>query len=190
MKNIGLACLRSLLGMAVVCVGYAPLVALAGVCPAVLDHQLNSIKGASANLCQYSGKVVLVVNTASNCGYTSQYEALQTVFDKYREQGLVVVGVPSNDFGKQEPGTNAEVAEFCERLFKVKFPMLEKASVSAPSANALHEALAKATGQRPKWNFHKYLISRDGKEVLSFASNVAPTAEVLDRALVRLLTAK
>ena len=159
-------------------------------CSPVLDHQLNSIKGGSANLCQYSGKVVLVVNTASQCGYTPQYEGLQKVYDKYREKGLVVVGVPSNDFGKQEPGSNAEVAEFCERLFKVKFPMLEKAGVTASNANPLHEALAKATGQRPKWNFHKYLISRDGQEVLSFGSNVAPTAEELDKSLIRLLAAK
>lgn len=159
-------------------------------CTAVLDHQLNNLNGDAANLCQYSGKVVLVVNTASQCGYTPQYEGLQKVYDKYREKGLVIVGVPSNDFGKQEPGSNAEVAEFCERLFKVKFPMLEKASVSAPTANPLHEALAKSTGQRPKWNFHKYLISRDGKEVLSFSSNVAPTSEELDKNLNRLLGAK
>jgi glutathione peroxidase len=162
----------------------------AATCPMVLDHQLNNIKGDAANLCQYSGKVVLVVNTASQCGYTPQYEGLQKVYDKYREQGLVIIGVPSNDFGKQEPGSNAEVAEFCERLFKVKFPMLEKASVTAPNANPLHEALAKSTGRRPKWNFHKYLVSRDGKEIVSFASNVAPTAEELDKTLVRLLAAK
>jgi glutathione peroxidase len=164
--------------------------ALSSTCTPVLDHQLNNLKGDAANLCQYSGKVVLVVNTASQCGYTPQYEGLQKVYDKYREKGLVIVGVPSNDFGKQEPGSNAEVAEFCERLFKVKFPMLEKASVSAPAANPLHEALAKSTGQRPKWNFHKYLISRDGKEVLSFPSNVAPTSEELDKNLNRLLSAK
>lgn len=162
----------------------------AAACPAVLDHQINNIKGDAANLCQYAGKVVLVVNTASKCGYTPQYEGLQKVYDKYRENGLVIIGVPSNDFGKQEPGSNAEVAEFCERLFKVKFPMLEKVSVSAPTANPLYEALAKSTGQRPKWNFHKYLISRDGKEILSFGSNVAPTADELDKNLNRLLNAK
>ena len=163
---------------------------MAASCATVLDHQLNNIKGESANLCQYSGKVVMVVNTASKCGYTPQYEGLQKVYDKYKDQGLVILGVPSNDFGKQEPGSNADVAEFCERLFKVKFPMLEKAVVTAPSANPLHEALAKASGQRPKWNFHKYIVSRDGKEVLSFGSNIAPTAEELDKALVRLLAAK
>ena len=159
-------------------------------CSPVLNHELNSLKGGGANLCQYTGKVVLVVNTASQCGYTPQYEGLQKVYDKYREKGLVIIGVPSNDFGKQEPGSNAEVAEFCERLFKVKFPMLEKAVVTAPNATPLYEALARATGQRPKWNFHKYLISRDGLEVLSFGSNVTPTAEELDKNLIRLLAAK
>ena len=144
------------------------------VCPALLDQRFKSLQGQPQNLCQYSGKVIVVVNTASYCGFTEQYKGLQAIYDKYKEQGLVVVGFPANDFGKQEPGSNAEVADFCERTYKVKFPMLEKTSVVEGHANPMHEALFKATGQRPKWNFHKYLIGRDGKSVQSFGSRVNP----------------
>ncbi len=143
-------------------------------CPALLDQRFKSLQGQPQNLCQYSGKVVVVVNTASYCGFTEQYKGLQAIYDKYKEKGLVVVGFPANDFGKQEPGSNAEVADFCERTYKVKFPMLEKTSVVEGQANPMHEALFKATGQRPKWNFHKYLIGRDGKSVQSFGSRVNP----------------
>jgi glutathione peroxidase len=143
-------------------------------CPALLNQNFDTIQGKKANLCQYTGKVLLVVNTASYCGFTKQYEGLQALYDKYQARGLVVIGFPANDFGKQEPGTNAEVADFCERTYKVKFPMMAKTSVIEGTANPLHEALAKATGQRPKWNFHKYLISRDGKPAGSFGSRVEP----------------
>ena len=143
-------------------------------CPALLDQKFKSLQGQPQHLCQYSGKVVLVVNTASYCGFTEQYKGLQAIYDKYKEKGLVVVGFPANDFGKQEPGSNAEVADFCELTYKVKFPMLEKTSVVVGRANPMYEALFKATGQRPKWNFHKYLIGRDGKSVQSFGSRVNP----------------
>jgi len=143
-------------------------------CPAILNQQFDTLQGKKTNLCQYAGKVMLVVNTASYCGFTQQYEGLQTLYEKFQARGLVVVGFPANDFGKQEPGSNAEVADFCERTYKVKFPMMAKSSVVEGSANPLHEALAKATGQRPKWNFHKYLIDRNGKAAGSFGSSVDP----------------
>jgi glutathione peroxidase len=156
-------------------------------CPALLDFRFDELRGGSRNLCDFAGKVVLVVNTASYCGFTKQYEGLQTIYDKYKDQGLVVVGFPANDFGKQEPGSNAEVADFCERTFRVRFPMMGKTSVVQGTANALHEALAQATGERPKWNFHKYLIGRDGKAAGSFGSRIEPTAAAMTMQIEALL---
>ena len=164
--------------------------AVTGNCPALLDHRFASLQGKPQDLCQYRGKVVLVVNTASYCGYTEQYKGLQALYDKYQKQGLVVLGFPANDFGKQEPGTNAEVADFCERTFKVRFPMIEKTSVVAGQANPVHEALFKATGDRPKWNFHKYLVARDGTKVKSFSSKVAPDSDAFVSEVEALLAGK
>jgi glutathione peroxidase len=161
-----------------------------GACPALLNHRFSSLQGKPQDLCQYTGKVVLVVNTASYCGFTEQYKGLQSLYDKYQSQGLVVVGFPANDFGKQEPGSDTEVADFCERTYKVKFPMIAKTSVIEGSANPLHEALFKATGQRPKWNFHKYLVARDGKTVQSFGSRVAPESTDLVGAIEKQLAEK
>jgi glutathione peroxidase len=160
------------------------------VCPALLNHRFSTLQGQPQDLCQYRGKVVLVVNTASYCGFTEQYKGLQSLYDKYKGQGLVVVGFPANDFGKQEPGSDTEVADFCERTYKVKFPMIAKTSVIEGSANPLHEALFKATGQRPKWNFHKYLVARDGKTVQSFGSRVAPESNDLVGAIEKQLAEK
>lgn len=159
-------------------------------CPPLLNQKFASLQGKPQDFCSYSGKVVVVVNTASYCGFTEQYKGLQTVYDKYKDKGLVVVGFPANDFGKQEPGSNAEVADFCERTYKVKFPMVEKTSVLAGQANPLHEALFKATGERPKWNFHKYLIARDGQAVQSFGSKVAPDSPEFVAQIEKLLAAK
>lgn len=146
----------------------------AAACPPLLDHRMATLKGEAADLCQYAGKVVLVVNTASYCGYTGQYQGLEALYQRYRERGLVVLGVPSNDFGAQEPGSNEQVAEFCERTYKVRFPMLEKSAVSGPQAAPLYRGLAAKTGQSPKWNFHKYLLDRDGQAAGSFPSAVTP----------------
>jgi glutathione peroxidase len=157
-------------------------------CTSLLNQKFEALQGGTRDMCEYAGKVVLVVNTASYCGYTKQYEGLQAIFDKYRERGLVVIGFPANDFGRQEPGSNAEVADFCERTYKVKFPMMAKTSVVEGTANPLHEALAKSTGQRPKWNFHKYLIGRDGKTVSSFGSRVEPESTELTTEIERLLS--
>jgi glutathione peroxidase len=132
------------------------------------------------DLCQYAGKVALVVNTASYCGFTTQYEGLEALYAKYQGKGLVVLGFPSNDFGKQEPGSSKEIADFCYNTYGVKFPMFSKTSVKGPQANSLHAALIKATGKAPEWNFHKYLIDRNGQVVRSYPSQVTPD----DKALV------
>lgn len=159
-------------------------------CSPLLDHRFQSLQGKPLDLCQYRGKVLLVVNTASYCGYTEQYKGLQALYDRYQDRGLVVLGFPANDFGKQEPGTNADVADFCERTYKVKFPMLEKTSVVGAQVNPVYEALFKATGERPKWNFHKYLVAVDGKTVKSFASSVAPESPQMQMEIDKLILAK
>lgn len=164
--------------------------AVKAACPSLLNHRFTSLQGVPQDLCQYAGKVVLVVNTASYCGYTPQYEGLQALQDKYGKDGFVVLGFPANDFGAQEPGSNAEVADFCERTYKVKFPMFAKSSVLEGQANPLHEQLFKATGQRPKWNFHKYVIARDGMHVASFGSKVTPQSAELSGEVERQLAVK
>lgn len=149
-------------------------------CPAILKQNFKRLQDdAPQDLCQYAGKVVLVVNTASYCGFTKQYEGLEKLYAKYGGRGLVVLGFPSNDFGKQEPGNAKEIADFCFNTYGVKFPMFAKSSVTGPEANPLHASLTKATGQAPKWNFTKYLIGRDGKVLEYFPSKVTPEAPAL-----------
>ena len=145
-----------------------------GSCSPILSHKVTDILGDPKDLCQYAGKVVLVVNTASYCGYTPQYKGLEALNEKYKSRGLVILGFPSNDFGQQEPGTNKEIADFCDRTYSVKFPMFSKTSVKEAGGSEVFDALATATGERPKWNFHKYLIGRDGTTVASFPSKVDP----------------
>jgi len=147
----------------------------ASTCPAILKQTFNRLQDeAPQDLCQYSGKVVLVVNTASFCGFTSQYQGLEALYAKYGKQGLVVLGFPSNDFGKQEPGTAKEIADLCYNTYGVKFPMFAKSAVTGANANALHANLIKLTGKEPKWNFTKYLIDRHGKVIEYFPSKVNP----------------
>ena len=161
------------------------------VCPQVLNFSFNRLQtGQPESLCQYRGKVVLIVNTASYCGYTHQYEGLEALYRKYRSRGLVVVGFPSNDFGGQEPGTNTEIAEFCRLTYGVEFPMFEKSSVTSIKTNPLYAELLARTGQTPKWNFHKYLVDRDGKQIASFGTRVEPDNADLLSALERMLAAK
>ncbi|MFM2035633.1 MAG: hypothetical protein RL459_898 [Pseudomonadota bacterium] len=158
------------------------------VCPAVLSHTFKRLQDeAPQNLCQYTGKVVLVVNTASYCGFTGQYEGLEALYAKYQPRGLVVLGFPSNDFGKQEPGSNKEIADFCFNTYAVKFPMFSKTVVSGAERSPFYASLAKATGESPAWNFHKYLIDRSGKVVGSFRSSVSPEAKALQSAIEKLL---
>ena len=143
-------------------------------CPAVLQHTFPRLQDEKPQpLCQYAGKVVLVVNTASFCGFTPQYKGLEALDTKYRSRGLVVLGFPSNDFA-QEAASNKEIADFCESTFGVKFPMFAKTSVRGSDANPLFKQLAQASGTTPKWNFYKYLIGRDGKVVQAWSSMTAP----------------
>jgi glutathione peroxidase len=159
-------------------------------CPPLLEHRFNRLQdGQAVDLCQYAGKVVLVVNTASYCGFTNQYEGLEKLHADYAGRGLVVLGFPANDFANQEPGTNKEIATFCRRTYGVEFLMFEKSQVVGGNANPLYKALGERTGERPKWNFHKYLIGRDGKEVLSFGTSVAPGDVRLVSSIERLLKA-
>ena len=159
-----------------------------GNCPALLRHTFNRLQtGQPQSFCQFQGKVLLIVNTASYCGYTPQYEALEALYRKYKDRGLVVVGFPSNDFGRQEPGSNNEIAEFCRTTYGVQFPMFEKSSVARLDANALYVELAKESGAAPKWNFHKYVVDRSGTHVTSFASDVTPDSAKLVDLVERLL---
>jgi glutathione peroxidase len=138
-------------------------------------------------LCQYAGKVLLVVNTASYCGYTPQYEGLEALYAKYAARGLVVLGFPSNDFGQQEPGQGAEIADFCFNTYGVRFPMFSKTTVVGGNALPLYRALTRATGQAPGWNFHKYLIGRQGQVLGSYDSGVQPLGAPLVAAIEKAL---
>ena len=162
----------------------------APACPPLLNHTMKDIDGAMQSLCAYAGKVVLVVNTASQCGYTGQYKGLQALHEKYGKQGLVVLGFPANDFGGQEPGSNATIKDFCESNYRVDFPLFSKVGVTAANANPLHESLAQATGERPRWNFHKYLIDRSGTRALSFASHIEPESKEMVQAIEAMLKAQ
>jgi glutathione peroxidase len=166
----------------------------AAACPPLLKHTMPRLQDEKpVDLCSFAGQVVLVVNTASKCGYTPQYKSLEALYQRYKDKGLVVLGFPSNDFGSQEPGQNSDIAEFCENQFAVRFPMFAKTNVSARSSkavNPLYTALTARTGQAPKWNFHKYLVSRQGDTVLSRDSEVDPLDPAFLKDLERLLNAK
>lgn len=161
-----------------------PQVATPGTaCPATLQHTYPRLQDEKPqSLCQYAGRVVLVVNTASFCGFTNQYKALEELYSRYKDKGLVVLGFPSNDFA-QETGTNQQIADFCENTFGVKFPMFAKTSVKGAEASALFRQLAQLSGTAPRWNFHKYLLARDGKLVDHYSSFTAPDSPSLVRAI-------
>jgi len=159
-------------------------------CPALLNHTFERLQDEKPqSLCQYAGKVVLVVNTASFCGFTSQYKGLEALNTKYKDQGLVVLGFPSNDFA-QEKGSNKEIAEFCESTFGVKFPMFTKTQVTGDGAAPLFKQLTAQTGQKPRWNFHKYLIGRDGQVIDQYNSMIGPESKTLVSAIDKALKAK
>lgn len=146
----------------------------AGECPALLQQNFPRLQDEKPqSLCQYSGKVIVAVNTASFCGFTPQYEGLEALYSKYKDKGLVVLGFPSNDFS-QESGSNKDIAAFCENTFGVKFPMFAKTNVSGKDANPLFKQLAVKTGTAPRWNFYKYVIGRNGQTVSSFNSMADP----------------
>lgn len=155
-------------------------VASAAECPALLNHGFPGLVDTKPqSLCQYQGKVILVVNTASFCGYTSQYEGLEKLYAKLKGKGLVVLGFPSNDFGEQEPGSGKEIADFCRLTYGVEFPMLGKTVVKGQGANPFYLKLAEITGSAPRWNFHKYLINRDATQVLAYSSTTTPEDKAL-----------
>ena len=160
-------------------------------CPPLLHHTYHQLQtGEPQSLCRYAGKVLLVVNTASKCGYTPQYAELEALYRKYKDRGLVVLGFPSDDFGGQEPGSNKQIAEFCRTVYGVQFPLYEKTTVTELARNPFYRELSRATGQAPKWNFHKYVVDRDGTPVASFVSDVAPQSRELAALIERLLARK
>jgi glutathione peroxidase len=167
---------RLLLAASVLPLGLPSLAAAAApaACPALLNHTFPRLQDEKPqDLCQYAGRVLLVVNTASYCGFTPQYEGLEKLHARYNGRGLTVLGFPSNDFA-QESGSNKEIADFCENTFGVKFPMFAKSAVRGSDANPLFRELAERTGRAPLWNFYKYLVGRDGKVVAAYSSMTRP----------------
>ena len=142
------------------------------------DFEFKDLDGSSLNLSDYKGKVIVVVNVASQCGFTNQYEDMQKVWEQYQDRGVVMLGVPSNDFGNQEPGNNKEIKNFCEAKFGISFPMTEKISVKGPNAHPFYQWAKKNHGKSaiPKWNFHKIIIDRSGKINKTFSSMTNPTS--------------
>ena len=165
----------------------APATPQASQCPAMLKHTVERLQDEKPqSLCQYSGKVLLIVNTASFCGFTPQYKGLEALHAKYKDQGFAVLGFPSNDFS-QETGSNKQIADFCESTFGVKFPMFTKTQVTGEGASPLYKQLIAESGQKPRWNFYKYLIGRDGKVVDSFGSMTSPDSKAVVSAIEKSL---
>ena len=175
MHLLALTTALALIGLPCISTAATPTAAPApAVCTGLLQQNFLRLQDEKPqSLCQYSGKVVVVVNTASFCGFTSQYEGLEALYAKYKDKGLVVLGFPSNDFS-QETGSNKDIAEFCESTFGVNFPMFTKTTVSGKDASPLFKQLAAASGTAPRWNFYKYIVSRDGLAVTSFNSMADP----------------
>ena len=155
----------------------------------VLDFTLNSIDGKPAPLSQYQGKVVLIVNVASRCGYTPQYTGLEKVYEKYKDQGFVILGFPANNFGAQEPGTNEEIKTFCSSKYNVTFPMYSKISVKGADIHPLYQFLTTNPGTAGdvKWNFTKFLVGKDGKVIARFESAVTPESPEVTGAIEKAL---
>jgi glutathione peroxidase len=146
------------------------------------DLTANTLDGKPAQLSEYKGKVLLVVNTASECGYTPQYAGLEKLYEAYKDKGVVVLGFPSNDFGGQEPGTAADIKTFCEKKYHVTFPMFAKVKVKGEGQSPVYKFLAEGHGE-PKWNFHKYVVGKDGQVRAAFASAVKPDSAELASAI-------
>jgi len=161
--------------------------ALAFAASSAHEFTLKSIDGKDVPLSTFKGKAVLFVNVASRCGYTPQYAGLEALYQKYRDRGLVVVGVPANNFGGQEPGTNEEIKEFCTRKYNVTFPMMSKVSVKGGDINPLYAWLTSSTGGDVRWNFTKFLVGKDGKVISRFESGVKPDAAELTGAIEKAL---
>lgn len=150
-------------------------------CSGLLNYQFTSLQGEQIDLCNYQDKAILVVNTASKCGFTPQFEKLEGLHKKYKDKGLAVIGFPSNDF-RQEPGNNKEIGDFCKMTYSVQFPMASKSSVTGSNANPFYKQLIQATGQTPMWNFYKYLILPGAKQIYVYSSDVDPeSSQIMDR---------
>lgn len=177
---------KRMLGLAgMLSLGVVPVAEAA--CPDLLKHEFTGLNdGKPLPLCQYQGKVLLVVNTASRCGFTPQYEGLEALYDRYRERGLVVLGFPSNDFA-QEPGSEKDIQNFCRLNHGVRFPMYEKIAVSGPDAHPFYRRLAARGAGYPEWNFNKYLLDRKGVVVARFPSRTRPDDPELIAAIEKLL---
>lgn len=170
----------------------APLLASTMFAASIYDYTLPAIDGKPAPLAAYKGKVVLIVNVASRCGYTPQYAGLQKLYERYRDRGFVILGFPANNFGGQEPGTNEEIREFCTRRYNVTFPMYAKISVKGDDQAPLYRHLTDkreypATGGEVKWNFTKFLVGKDGRVIARFEPNVSPEAPELIEAIEKAL---
>jgi glutathione peroxidase len=168
----------------------APSVSAESPCPSILDHKFANLMDEPVSLCQFSGKVLLIVNTASECGYTPQYEGLEKLYRSYRDKGFVVLGFPANDFGRQEPGSNKEIAQFCRVNYGITFPIFAKTSVVGANANPLFHELAARTGTPPRWNFHKYLLDKVGQPVAAFESAVEPEDRRVTSQIEKLLAVR
>ena len=153
------------------------------------DYKFNDIDGSELNLNKFKNKVIVVVNVASQCGFTKQYEDMQKVWDNYQSKGVVILGVPSNDFGKQEPGTSEEIKNFCEAKFGITFPMTAKVSVKGENAHPFYIWARENHGKStiPKWNFHKIIIGKDGKVLDTFASLTNPSSKKFIKAIEKAL---
>ena len=153
------------------------------------DFNFKDLDGSNLSLSEYKGKVIIVVNVASQCGFTSQYEDMQKVWDKYQSKGVVMLGVPSNDFGKQEPGSNEDIKNFCEAKFGISFPMTEKVSVKGSEAHPFYIWAKENHGKSavPKWNFHKIIIDKNGKIAETFTSITNPSSKKFIKALEKLI---
>ena len=153
------------------------------------DFKFIDLDGSPLNLSEYKGKVIVVVNVASQCGFTNQYEDMQKIWEKYQEKGVVMLGVPSNDFGKQEPGSNEDIKNFCEAKFGISFPMTEKVLVKGSDAHPFYIWARENHGKSaiPKWNFHKIIIDKDGKVAETFSSITNPSSNKFIKALDKLI---
>lgn len=182
---------RTIVGVIVIILGGLlrplPSFAAEAACPPLLNHGVANLMDEPVSLCQFQGKVLLIVNTASECGYTPQYDGLEKVYRRYRDKGFVVLGFPANDFGGQEPGSNKEIAQFCQVNYNITFPVFAKSSVVGAKANPLYRELAAKTGKAPQWNFHKYLIDRRGQPLAVFESAVEPDDKRLTGAIEKAL---
>ena len=153
------------------------------------NFKFNDLDGSELNLNEFKNKVIVVINVASQCGFTKQYDDMQKVWDKYQDRGIIMLGIPSNDFGKQEPGSNEEIKNFCEAKFSITFPMTEKISVKGDNAHPFYIWARKNHGKSaiPKWNFHKIIIGKDGKVLDTFASITNPSSKKFIKAIEKAL---